>query len=61
MIDAVAEANINLNAIWDGGQPFGALEDVLNDQKNMERIINDDLPADPNAVLTRIMNKQQNQ
>ena len=68
MLDAVKEAQIDLQALFikdENGitslSPFGALEGAVNDQENMERIIEEDTPADPNAVLTRIMNKQQNQ
>ena len=61
MLDAVADAKINLQAIWEGGQPFGALEGAVNDQENMARLNKEDDTADPNAVLTRIMNKHQNQ
>ena len=65
MLDAVKEAQIDLQALFikdENGitslSPFGALEGAVNDQENMERIIEEDTPADPNAVLTRIMNKQ---
>ena len=65
MLDAVKEAQIDLQALFikdENGitslSPFGALEGAGNDQENMERIIEEDTPADPNAVLTRIMNKQ---
>ena len=68
MLDAVKEAQIDLQALFikdENGitslSPFGALEGAVNDQENMERIIEEDTPSDPNAVLTRIMNKQQNQ
>ena len=68
MLDAVKEAQIDLQALFikdENGitslSPFGALEGAVNDQENMERIIEEDTPADPNEVLTRIMNKQQNQ
>ena len=61
MLDAVADAKINLQAIWEGGQPFGALEAAVNAQDNMARLNKEDDTADPNAVLTRIMNKHQNQ
>ena len=68
MLDAVKEAQIDLQALFikdENGitslSPFGALEGAVNDQENMERIIEEDTPADPNAVLTRIMNKHQNQ
>ena len=65
MLDAVKEAQIDLQVLFikdENGitslSPFGALEGAVNDQENMERIIEEDTPADPNAVLTRIMNKQ---
>jgi len=58
MLDAVADAKIDLQVIWEGGQPFGALEDAVNDQENMARLNEEDDTADPNEVLTRIMNKQ---
>ena len=65
MLDAVKEAQIDLQALFikdENGitslSPFGALEGAVNDQENMERIIEEDTPADPNAVLTRIMNRQ---
>ena len=65
MLDAVKEAQIDLQALFikdENGitslSPFGAVEGAVNDQENMERIIEEDTPADPNAVLTRIMNKQ---
>ena len=68
MLDAVKEAQIDLQALFikdENGitslSPFGALEGAVNDQENMARIIEDDTPSDPNAVLTRIMNKHQNQ
>ena len=68
MLDAVKEAQIDLQALFikdENGitslSPFGALEGAVNDQENMERIIEEDTPSDPNAVLARIMNKQQNQ
>ena len=58
MLDAVADAKIDLQVIWEGGQPFGALEGAVNDQENIQRVTEQNKPSDPNEVLTRIMNKQ---
>ena len=63
MLQRVEDARIDLQAIWEGGQPFGALEsdsdarmeETGNDQENIERISNN-----PNAALTRMANKALN-
>ena len=57
MLDAVADAKINLQAIWEGGQPFGALEGAVNDQENMARLNKEVDTADPLAPLQRISDK----
>jgi len=63
MVDSVAEARIDIRAIWENGQPFGALEGevgawpIVNDQENMERIIEEDDTTDPLAPLQRAANK----
>ena len=57
MLDAVADAKIDLQVIWEGGQPFGALEGAVNDQENMARLNEEDEPEEPNAILARAANK----